>query len=295
MRRQYQIKLSASAVFAIAIAFLGIFAAGCSTLEKQFREHQRELEKQASQPPVWSPPAGESVHLALGNPSNAGTSDRDNFLIVGDGHVLSYSNSRGSANWASWRTTAADLGERLERPDFRPDPRLPKGFRRIERNIYSGSGFDRGHLVPSADRFADKRLNEETFYMSNIVPQAGALNRYPWEKLESYARLLVRRGNDANNIAGCSGEKDRIRNRVAVPIFCWKVIVLVKNGRPVTSIDGTTNVIAVDLPNVEGIENDDWRKYRTTVREIERRTGFDLLSALPQELQNEIETRSPER
>src|SRR5690606_22387561 len=111
--------------------------------------------------PISKTSGANNVIAAFGNPSNA-TEDPtniDNYLIVGEGSVISYNNSRGTANWISWRTTKADLGEKLERPDFKPDARLPEGYRRISYSDLSGSGYDRGHLVPSADRFADSRAN----------------------------------------------------------------------------------------------------------------------------------------
>lgn len=274
---------------AIAVLIFCLLAAGCGQLGEQISEKRREIERRDSAPPVWSPPASESPHLALGNPSNAAASDRDNFLISGDGHALSYNNSRGTANWAAWKTTKADLGKRIVRPDFRPDPRLPAGYWRIEHYHYSGSGYDRGHLVPSADRFGNRKLNEETFFMTNIVPQTEALNQFAWERLESYSRSLVWRGNDLYTFAGCYGEQGRLKNRVAVPTNCWKVIVILRQGETVRAIDASTRVIAVNMPNADGIENDEWEKYQTTVREIEQRTGLDLLSSLPPGLQEVLE------
>ena len=52
-------------------------------------------------------------------------------------------------------------------------------------------------------------------------------------------------------------------------------------------------LIAVDIPNREGLENTNWQKYRTTIRSIEEKTGYDLLSALPRDVQDAIETRRP--
>lgn len=285
----------AAKAIALAVVAACALSLGCGRIADQINEKRRDAERRDSVPPVWSPPASDSPHLALGNPSNAGHSDRNNLLIVGEGHALSYNDSRGTANWASWRTTKADLGERIERPDFRPDPRLPAGYRRIEYFHYSGSGYDRGHLVPSADRFANRKLNEETFLMTNIVPQTESLNQFPWERLESHARSLVWKGNDLYQIAGCYGEKERLRKRVTVPTNCWKVIVVLRAGEPITKIDASTRVIAVDMPNIEGIETDSWEKYRTTVREIERRTGYDLFSALPAKLQDLLENKTDGR
>ncbi len=52
-----------------------------------------------------------------------------------------------------------------------------------------------------------------------------------------------------------------------------------------------THVIAVDMPNVTGIAGEDWRKFRTTVRSIEQKTGYNFLSNLPQNLQDALETQ----
>jgi len=237
-------------------------------------------------------PIPESVHAAFGNPSNArpDEADRDNFLIIGDGSVISYNSSRGTANWISWRTVRADLSTKLIRPEFRHDPRLPSGFRRIGYYDYSGSGYDRGHLVPSADRFADSRLNEETFMMTNIVPQTSALNQYPWQQLESHARALARRGNDVYQIAGCYGERGRLREKLTVPTNCWKVIASVPRGKQLSALDPRTTVIAVDMPNTDGIEDERWERYRVTPREIEQKTGLNLFNHLPQKTQDKLET-----
>src|SRR5947209_6364844 len=55
-------------------------------------------------------PPDPSVHLALGNPSGA-TDDpahRDNYLMRKPYFALSYNNSKGTANWVSWRLEEED-------------------------------------------------------------------------------------------------------------------------------------------------------------------------------------------
>ena len=178
------------------------------------------------------------------------------FLIVGDGSVISYNNRRGTANWVSWKTTRADVGKTLPRPNFRPDPRLPGWYNRIGQYDYSGSGYDRGHLVPSADRFGDPRLNQETFLMTNIVPQTGALNQYPWNKLENYARSQARGRFDVYQIAGVYGDAGRLKGKITVPTNCWKVVMIVPRGASADDLNERIRIIAVDMPNIEGIEDD---------------------------------------
>lgn len=229
--------------------------------------------------------------LPFGNPSGATPDaiDTDNYLLIHASYVLSYNNSRGTLNWAAWRTTQADLDDRRERPLFQPDLSLPKGFRRVQYYDYSSSGYDRGHIVPAADRFGDEQRMSETFLMTNIVPQAPDLNQYPWNKLEQYARSLVYRGGETYTVAGVYGQKGSLRGRVTVPTNCWKVIVILAPGS--NEITTRSRVIAVDMPNDNGIEKVKWETYKTTVRSIEEKTGYDLFSSLPRDVQDEIETR----
>lgn len=246
--------------------------------------------------PTVDPGRGDSqsppvAHLPFGTPSNAGNTDENDYLVIRNGFTLSYNNSRGTLNWIAWWTRAADLGERRERSLFEEDRSLPGGFRRVQYYDYSGSGYDRGHMVPAADRFADQERMEETFLLTNIVPQTGDLNQFPWNKLESYSRALVRQGNEVYTIAGVYGERGRLRGKVTIPSNCWKVIVVLRRSQPKNLITPTTRIIAVDMPNIDGIENEKWEKYRTTVRAIEEKTGLNLFSELPRDLQDTIETK----
>ena len=274
------------------VVLLAIFCLnGCERMTEKLNTEQNRPANTAAAP------APENALLLLGNPSNA-TADpknRDNYLLEGQSFVLSYNNSRGTLNWAAWRTTRADLGERLERPDFKPDPRLPRGFIRVVHSDYTGSGYERGHIVPSADRFGNVEENAETFYMTNIVPQTADLNEFVWRKLETYSRAMVRRGADLYTIAGIYGDAGRLKNRVTVPTNCWKIIVVLPAGGGLSDINKNTRVIAVDMPDIDGIREDNWRKYRTSVRAIEQKTGYNFFGRLSAELQdilkNNIDSR----
>jgi endonuclease G len=227
----------------------------------------------------------------FGNVSNAGE-DPNNLLIVGEDASFSYNNDRGTLNWRAWKTTAADLGDSVQRPDFRPDPRLPAGLKHIISTDYSGSGYDRGHMLPAADRFGNLELLDDTFLMTNVVPQTRTLNQYPWQNLESYVRAQVRRGMDAFQIAGVFGNVGTIRGKVTVPTNCWKIVILVPSGSSISDLDRRLRVIAVDMPNREGLEHAKWQAFATTIRDIENKTGYDFLNYLPKDVQDSLETRT---
>jgi len=78
-------------------------------------------------------------------------------------------------------------GDRLD--NFRADQRIPWRFR-ASLGAYQGSGYDRGHLVASADLRETALQNSETFLLSNMSPQAPNFNRKIWRKLEKAVREL---------------------------------------------------------------------------------------------------------
>ncbi|HEX9962966.1 MAG TPA: DNA/RNA non-specific endonuclease, partial [Pyrinomonadaceae bacterium] len=185
----------------------------------------------------------------------------------------------------------ADMGDIDREDSFRPDDRLPKGWTRVTPADYTGSGYDRGHICPNADRNGGTDSMAATFLMTNMTPQTPDLNRGPWQKLEAYLRTLVTRGSDVYIVSGVYGENGKIKKKVTIPSNNWKIAVAVPAGSNVSAVNENTRVIAVDMPNVKGIKNADWQTYRTTVRDIEQKTGYNLLSNLPQNLQDALENK----
>ncbi|NLR62573.1 DNA/RNA non-specific endonuclease [Chitinophaga polysaccharea] len=246
---------------------------------------------------------GDDNNMLLGNPSNAlaDISSENNYLMAKTYYTLSYSRSRGTPNWVSWHIQASDLGSVSRSNDFRADTDLPAGWYQVQNSSYSGSGFDRGHNCPSGDRTATTEANSATFLMTNMMPQAPNNNQKTWANLENYTRGLVNAGNEVYVIDGSYGQggtgslggvTNTIDNgHVTVPSNIWKVIVVLPAGNnDLGRINGATRVIAVNTPNNNGI-NTDWTQYKTTVRDIENATGYNLLSNLRTTLQDSLETK----
>lgn len=235
-----------------------------------------------------------NIQLVLGNPSNAtaDADDKDNFLMLKKQFILSYNDEKGGANWVSWHLQASDIGG-VDRGDFRVDKDLPAGFKRVSKADYNNSGFDRGHLCNSKDRTNNKANNAATFNMTNILPQRPGNNQGPWKRLEDFGRTLARQGNELYILAGAYGSTKGIAHgKVNVPKTFWKVmVVLPKGGGDLSRIDAETRVIAVCMPNLSSIRPNDWRRYVTTVRNVESKTGFNFLSELSQDVQDAVENR----
>lgn len=228
----------------------------------------------------------------MGNPSNATTNVGQplNYLMEKPQYALSYNRDNGEANWVSWHLDSSWLGSAPRQNDFRNDTTLPAGWYQVQATDYSGSGFDRGHMCPSADRTITVAANSATFLMTNMIPQLPANNQGVWANLESYARTLVSSGNELYIISGGQGLQYFIANgHVAVPAQTWKVIIVLTNGtNDVGRVTTTTRTIAVVIPN-SGSINSDWRTYRVSVDQVEAITGFDFFSSVPPSIQNVIE------
>lgn len=240
--------------------------------------------------PSPTPTPGE--HLTMGNPSNATTNVGQplNYLMEKPQYALSYNRDNGEANWVSWHLDNSWLGSAPRQNDFRNDTTLPAGWYQVQSTDYSGSGFDRGHMCPSADRTITVAANSATFLMTNMIPQLPANNQITWANLESYCRTLVTQGNELYIISGGQGLQYFIANgHVAVPAQTWKVIIVLTNGtNDVGRVTTSTRTIAVVMPN-SGSIGSDWRAYRVSVDQVEAITGFDFFSNVSPSIQNVIE------
>jgi len=245
-------------------------------------------------PPIRGVPSGNR-NLLLGNPSGAvhDPSQPTNYLIERPQYVLSYNRDHGIPNWVSWQITQRDLGDTKRSNTFVPDTTLPAGWYRVTLDDYTGSGYDRGHMCPSADRTATAKDNQATFVLTNIVPQAPDNNRNTWEHLESFSRQLVSKGHVLYIIAGGDGSIGMIaKGKVLVPSYTWKIIVVMPKGESdVARITADTPVIAVRVPNALNAKLGDWDQYRVTVASIEEATGYHFFTNLAPDIQDALKSR----
>ena len=239
----------------------------------------------------------------MGNPSAAG-SDPSNYLMEKPEFALSYNRDLGRPNWVSWHLSDEWIGTLTRVDTFRPDPQVPPDWYRVQSFDFSGSGFDRGHMTPNADRDKETSIpiNQATFLMSNMVAQAPGNNQGPWAAFEGYLRTLVEQQQDELYIVsgpdgvGGTGSLGGVTTTLAdghvtVPSSTWKVaLVLPKDGGDdLSRVSCSTRTIAVIMPNQDSIRNDPWENYLTTVDAVETLTGYDFFSNLPEPYQQCIE------
>jgi DNA/RNA endonuclease G (NUC1) len=241
-------------------------------------------------------PAGLSYlnHLEFGTPAD-GTPGNE-LIIQKPQFALSYSEVRGGPNWVAWNLNATHFGGANRCDCFFSDPQLPDSMYRVVTSDYTGSGYSRGHMVMSEQRTATPAENAVTFLMTNILPQIQDMNGGPWLDFEIHNNDLARLSNkELYIIAGgtYSATPATLKGAgiVQIPSTTWKIVVVMDRGEGLANVSSASDiqVIAVNMPNVTGIQNNPWTMYQTTVDAIEAATGYDFLALLPDAIEAAVE------
>jgi len=229
---------------------------------------------------IRSPEEAESSpydNLKLGVP---GMTD---VVIDRRGYALGYSEEFEQPLWVAYLLTADEVRNRKtgRTDDFRIDPYISTGSARLE--DYAKNGFDRGHLAPAADMGWSAKTMSESFYFSNMTPQAPDFNRGVWRKLEEkvrdwavdYGELYVVTGPVPARSGRTIGD-----NKVAVPPACYKVIYAPRAKPPA--------MIGFVLPNARSSRQ--LEEFAVPVDAVEALTGLDFFSKLNDPEQGRLES-----
>lgn len=235
----------------------------------------------------------------FGEPTDADASD--DFIVRRDQLISSYNRNKGTPNWVAYDLDASHFGNELRCDCFTFDPALPSTFTPYTTADYTGAGafhgfgIDRGHLARSADRDAGSLDNAITYYFTNVIPQAADNNQGPWARLETYlGNLASAQNKEVYIIAGVAGSQGTLKDegKITIPENVWKVAVIMPRDRGIEDVDNIDDVeiVAVIMPNIAGIGDDPWEKYRTTVNQVEALSGYDLLALLGDEIEIAVES-----
>lgn len=167
--------------------------------------------------------------------------------------------------------------------NFRPDYRVPEKFR-ADLDVYEGSGYDRGHLVSSANQIEVDIQNSETFLLSNMAPQKPNFNRGVWKKLEQAVRDLDRKKKvfETYVITGplfffdqevkmIGGDDASIKVSLPIPHAFFKSILVENN-------TGSINMWSFIIPNEPTSE--DLESFIVKTTKVEKISGLFLWDTL---------------
>ena len=173
---------------------------------------------------------------------------------------------------------------------FQEDKGIPEQYR-TKLSDYRGSGYDRGHICPSADRLNSQEANEQTFYLSNMQPQVNGFNVGVWATMESQLRntwntskyrdiLYVCKGGTIDNSSQIAGYTS---SKLIVPKYFFAAILAVK--------DGQYKAIGLWFEH-KANKDKSLANYVVSIDELEKLTGIDFFCNLPDKTENTVEAAS---
>lgn len=225
--------------------------------------------------------------------SRYGMPPADQYLFNRE-YIVGYSFLFRQPRWAMEVIDPRNSRVDVERTDtFRPDLRVPERFR-AGLDDYRGSGFDRGHLVASADRRALEIKNSETFLLTNMSPQLPTFNRGIWKKLEEATRDLANLYEEVYVVCGplfdvgraikVIGENRNQANDVVIPVpHSYFKSILAEN------LKGRMKLWSFILPNQRS--DAPLASFLCPTTELEMRAGIPLWDRLRGESVDRLKTR----
>ncbi len=203
-------------------------------------------------------------------------------LITHENYSLDYNEEHEQANWVYYKLAPQNIAGGAKRTNsFKIDPKV--STHSASTSDYTKSGYDRGHLCPAADMSHTTVAMRESFYMSNMSPQAPALNRGGWKLLEEQVREWCLEKGELYIVVGGileSGLPTIGGNGVSIPKSYYKVIYSPQE----------QEMIAFVMPN-EKLPLPT-QSYVTSVDEVEEITGIDLFYQLEDAVEDQLEANS---
>lgn len=209
--------------------------------------------------------------------------DENLMLTSHSAMVIGFDGDLNIAKWVAHIITPDILTGTMSRTnDFRKDSLLRKAT--ADKEDYWNSGFDRGHLAPSADfRWSRKALSESYFY-TNMAPQRPELNREKWAEMEDKLRLYVSEYKEQIYVVTGGVLKKNLptigEHKIPVPELFYKVAI---------DIEGDEKKgIAFIMPNAKC--ELPVMSYAVSIDSVELLTGIDFFASLPDNEEASLES-----
>ncbi len=228
-----------------------------------------------------------------------------NMLLVkrlSSGHInfcIEWDISKKAQRWTAFRWDNTNSSGYVKREDnFIEDFDIPEMYRTTSSH-YSGSGYTRGHICASADRWNSLEANRQTFLYSNMQPQLYSFNGGIWANLESKVRswneasfrdtLYVVKGG---TIDRSSDIREYVRKGTSLQLLVPKyffMAILCKNSS--TTNDGY-KAIGFYLEHRSFYEDEkNLAPYIVSIDQLENLTDIDFFCNLPDHIERQVESQ----
>lgn len=237
--------------------------------------------------------SGQADDISVASPGNNGPEAAELMKVIMpknvksqikeyEGFTTSFNSETRNPNYSAWELLESETEGAARRSNkFWQDADL-SGC--PDKTDYSGSGYDRGHLCPAADQKWTPKAMLDCFSMANMCPQWPSLNSGAWNTLEQKCRSWAKRDSALIIVAGPiferSNKKYLNRSDIRIPDAFFKVILAPYLKEP--------RAIGFIYPNYTSPGN--MNNYAMSIDDVEKETGYDFFSALPDALENRLES-----
>ena len=227
--------------------------------------------------------------------------------LFGINYSVEWDCQKKSQRWSAYQLNSSTLQRNTSRANvgYPFDPQLPSQYY-LSQDCFYSSGFDHGHICPSADRLYSSEANEQTFYLTNMQPQYKAFNGSlsgnesykndwsPWFRLEGQVRSWANAATTENLyvVKGGTIEDHQIlptlvKGEMRVPAYFF-VALLLKNAQGYKAI-------GFWMEHKSSYEKQEpLSAYAVNISELEQKTGIDFFCNLPDDTEQHIETLARE-
>jgi len=264
-----------------------------------------ETEKEQEQPQEQPQDVGDDKADVISRIECPKTRGGNNIIVVkkddeyGVNYFLEWDCDKRAQRWTAYRMYKGNTATTVSRSSddaWHEDEQIPFEYRSTYED-YHYSGFDRGHICPSADRLQNRNMNRQTFCYSNMQPQYNALNAFIWADMEAKVRAW-NRDNFRDTLyvvkGGTIDGKDYVFDflthdtyGVIIPKYFFMAILCVKNG----------NYKALGFwiehkQSYSQTEQKSIKQYVVSIDDLEQRTGIDFFYNLDSEIQDAAEAQT---
>lgn len=197
------------------------------------------------------------------------------------GYIASYNHETKNPNWVAWHLTKEHTDGPFPRLKNFHEEEEVKGIR-ASLEDYRGSGWSRGHMCPAGDNKWNEIAMYESFSLVNVCPQNANLNSGLWNSIENDCRRWANKYGSIYIVCGpIYLRREHViigKGNVVVPEAFFKVVLC---------LNGTPKAMGFIVRNTDGIKKNDL--YYNSIDEVERITGYDFFSALPDDIEDTVE------
>ena len=171
---------------------------------------------------------------------------------------------------------------------WKDDPEIPSAYQTHE-SWYSGTGYSKGHMCTSNDRQSSREQNNQTFYISNAMPQNSTHNSGLWNTLENKVNSWGNSKSFRDTLyvvkAGTIRDDQVLEYagtyKLLVPKYFYMAILCLK--------DGQYKAIGFWTEHTANNSSKNPADYAISIKELEEKTGIDFFCNLPDDIEEEVQ------